>query len=880
MRPDDRELDDEIRGHLALEIQQRIDRGESPQQARANALRQFGYLPQMRDEMRRVWYGRWYDMAEALAQDMRVGLRSLMRAKGLAATVVITLALGIGANAAIFSVVRGVLMRPLVNRGEERLIYIRQSAPGLGANSVAFSVPEIKDIRERATTIEAFGEFSTVEFTLVGLGEPRVVQSGVVDGHYFDVVGLRATIGRLIEPSDEGLNAAGVAVLTNRFWTTSLNSDPAVVGKTIQLGTRSATVIGVLEPSVPYPADTEIIANMVTSPHHMGALMVTMRTHRMTQLFGRLRPGKTIDEARSEMSTIHSGLKTEHPESYPERADMRVDVAALRDQIAAPARPVLLVLLAAAAVVFIIACSNVANLILARSVRREGELAVRAALGASRGALRRTLLAESLVLCGAGAVLGVLLARPMVAIVASFAARFSVRALEVTVDASLLWVGASLAMAAAVLLAYVPRLPSAQSPTGNGLAAGSIRVTPATNRRLKIFATTQVAFSFVLLAGAATLLATLIALRSVNTGYDMQQVLAIDLPMRTLGAGRPEDLAFYQQVTQKIAALPGVEGVSMGAVTPWRDAGKLGSVPFGADGFTPADGEDNPRARIRIVAPDFFNVMGVPLLAGRDFTPEDRRGTPDDPVEQVVMVSQSLAERIYPNGEALNHKVWWIDPYFGPKPVPRRIVGIVGDVDDERIARGPVMAVYHPLAQFGVAGRLFVRASGDPYSLVDPITQIVHRLSVDQPVERAATLEDVRAEVLAPDRLNAFVFTGFAGVALLIAVVGVAGVLAFGVSARTREFGVRLAIGSTPYLLLMKVLEEGAVIVSVGIIAGTAFGYLFAGIASSYFQQLAMPGLAPLLGAAAVLIGAAIGASLMPAARASRVDILQALRSE
>ena len=892
------ELDDEIRGHLALEIQQRIDRGESPQQARANALKQFGYVPQMRDEMRRVWYGRWYDMAEALVQDMRVGLRSLMRAKGLAATVVITLALGIGANAAIFSVVRGVLMRPLVNRGEERLIYIRQSAPGLGTTSVAFSVPEIKDIRDRATTIEAFGEFSTVEFTLVGLGEPRVVQAGVVDGHYFDVVGLRATIGRLIEPSDEGLNAAGVAVLTNRFWTMSLNSDPTVVGKTIQLGTRSATVIGVLEPSVPYPADTEIIANMVTSPHHMGAQMVTMRTHRMTQLFGRLQAGKTIDEARSEMSTIHSGLKTEHPESYPQRADMRVDVAALRDQIAAPARPVLLVLLAAAAVVFIIACSNVANLILARSVRREGELAVRAALGASRGALRRTLLAESLVLCGAGAVLGVLLARPMVAIVASFAARFSVRALEVTVDASLLWVGASLAMAAAVLLAYVPRLPSISSadapsglwrtrrsrgeggPAGNGLAAGSIRITPGTNRRLKVFATTQVAFSFVLLAGAATLLATLIALRSVNTGYDMQQVLAIDLPMQTLGAGRPEDLAFYQQVTQKIAALPGVEGVSMGAVTPWRDAGKLGSIPFGADGFAPADGEDNPRARIRIVSPDFFNVMGVPLLAGRDFTPEDRRGTPESPVEQVVIVSQSLAERIYPNGEALNHKVWWIDPYFGPKPVPRRIVGIVGDVDDERIARGPVMAVYHPLAQFGVAGRLFVRASADPYSLVTPITQIVHGLSINQPVERAATLEDVRAEVLAPDRLNAFVFTGFAGVALLIAVVGVAGVLAFGVSARTREFGVRLAIGSTPYLLLMKVLEEGAVIVSVGIIAGTAFGYLFAGIASSYFQQLTMPGLAPLLGAAAVLIGAAIAASLMPAARASRVDILQALRSE
>jgi len=435
-------------------------------------------------------------------------------------------------------------------------------------------------------------------------------------------------------------------------------------------------------------------------------------------------------------------------------------------------------------------------------------------------------------------------------------------------------------MAAAVLLAYVPRLPSSQNPTGPGLAAGSVRITPGTNRRLKIFATTQVAFSFVLLAGAATLLATLIALRSVNTGYDMEQVLAIDLPMQTLGAVTDQDLAFYRKVTQRITEMPGVEGVAMGAVTPWRDAGKLGSIPFGAEGFTPENGEENPRARIRMVTPDFFNVLGVPLLAGRDFTPEDRRGSKDAPVEEVVIVSQSLAERIYPNGEALNHRIWWIDDYLGPKPFPRRIVGIVGDVDDQQIARGPVMAVYHPMAQFGMAGRLFVRASGDPHALVQPITRAIQGMASNQPVERAATLEDIRAEVLAPERLNAFVFSGFAGVALLIAVVGVAGVLAFGVSARTREFGVRLAVGSSPYLLLTSVLSEGAVIVGVGIVTGTAFGYLFAGIASGYIQQLQMPGLSALLGAAAVLIAAALAASMMPAARASRVDILQALRTE
>ena len=878
MRPDERELDDEIRGHLALEIQQRIERGEHPETARLNALRTFGYLPRLRDEMRSVWYSRWFDTAAALVQDMRVGFRSLLRAKGMAATVVITLALGIGANAAIFSVVRGVLMRPLVNRDEDRLIYIRQSAQGLGSDNVTFSVPEIKDIRARSKTIEAFGEFSTVEFTLVGLGEPRVIQSGVVDGYFFQVMGLRPVLGRLIEPHDDGLNAAGVAVLTHGFWKNSLNSDPSVVGKVIQLGTRSATVIGVLEPSVPYPAETEIIANMVTSPHHMGATMVTLRTHRMTQLFGRLKPGETIESARAELSAIHSGLVTEHPDSYPARANMQLQLSKLRDQIASPARTILLVLLAAAGIVFIIACSNVANLILARSIRREGELAVRAALGASRAALRRTLLAESLVLCGAGAILGVLLARPLVALLAAFAARFSVRALEVTVDGTVLWVGVTLAMIAAVLLAYVPKLPSAQAPAASGLTSGSIRMTPASTRRLRVFATTQIAFSFVLLAGAATLIATLVALRTAHTGYEMRQVLAIDVPMTALAMSTDKDLAFYREVTSRIAAIPGVEGVSMGSFTPWRDSGRFGGpagITFGADGYAPANGEEHPRARLRVVAPNFFNVIGVPMLAGRDFNDADRRGS-----EPVVIVSESVARRLFPNGDALNHKVWWIDPYFGPKPVPRRIVGVVGDVDDESIVRRSAMTIYHPMQQFGIGGRLFVRAAVDPYSLVKPVTQIIHGLSANQPVERAATLDDIRAEVLEPEQLNAFVFSGFAGVAMLIAVVGVAGVLAFGVSARTREFGVRLAIGSTPVALLRSVLSEGLAIVAIGIAAGGIFGYVFALIAANYYEQLRMPGAGAILGAAGILIAAAVAASLMPAARASRVDVLQALRTE
>src|SRR5262245_57900695 len=479
-------------------------------------------------------------------QDLRVALRSLARAKGLTITVVLTLALGIGANAAIFSVVRGVLLRPLVNRDEDRLIYIRQSAHGIGAENVTFSVPEIQDMRERVKSLSAFGDFSTIGFTMIGLGEPREVRAGVVGGSYFEVMGLRPALGRLLDAKDDGPNAAGAAVLTHRFWTTTLIGDPSVIGKTIRLGDRSATVVGVLEPSVPYPAETEIIANVVTSPHHLSATMVTGRVHRMTELFGRLAPGVDLETARAELNLVHAGIVKQYPEAYSAKADFRIEARRLRDQITSRARTVLLVLLASSALIFVIALSNVANLILARTIRREGELAIRAALGASNAALRRALLAETLLLCGAGAALGVLIARPMVAILARYTARFSVRALDLTVDSSLLWVGAALAIVAAVLLAFVPRLPSADAAHGLGLSSGSLRITGGASRKLRVFAMTQIAASFVLMAGAGMLLKTLIALQATPTGFDMRQTLVLNVPVIAYWRRADQIASFYK----------------------------------------------------------------------------------------------------------------------------------------------------------------------------------------------------------------------------------------------------------------------------------------------------------------------------------------------
>src|SRR6516164_5814017 len=316
------------------------------------------------------------EMVGVFARDIRYALRSLASARGLTLIVVLTLALGIGANAAIFTLVRGVLLRPLVNRDEDRLIYVRQSAEGLGMANSLFSVPEMQDLRQRVKLFRAIGDFSEIGFTMIGLGEPRELRAGVVGGNYFEVMGLHPVLGRLIDMRDDGPTAAGAVVLTYRFWTNALHSDPSVIGKAVRLesfGPRSATIIGVLEPCVPYPAETEIIANVVTSPHHLSATMVQGRIHRMTELFGRLAAGATLEQARAELTAAHGAMIKEHPDAYPAKGNFRISARPLRDEITSKASTVLWILLAASGLVFLIAVSNVANLILARTIRREGE---------------------------------------------------------------------------------------------------------------------------------------------------------------------------------------------------------------------------------------------------------------------------------------------------------------------------------------------------------------------------------------------------------------------------------------------------------------------------------------------------------------------------
>ncbi len=568
-----------------------------------------------------------------------------------------------------------------------------------------------------------------------------------------------------------------------------------------------------------------------------------------------------------------------HPEVYKAQDHYRIDITRMHDQINARARTILWVLFAASLLLFVIACSNVANLILARAVRRETEMAVRSALGASRATLRRSLLAEGLVLCGSGALAGVAIAVPMVSVLARYASRFSVRALDLKLDFSMVWIGVALALIAAVFLAFVPRLPSLDSSKGFGLTSAGVRVTRGSTRRLRVFAITQITASFLLLAGAGALMNTLYMLEKARPPFDTTHVLAVNLPIMYFGRTPDQVRESYREMKRRIAELPGVEHVASSFSVPWRD-GLESSIKFSfeADGARRENGQDDPRASFRSVSPGFFDTLGIPLLEGRDFRDSDKDGS-----ERVVIISKSVADLLFPGRDAVNHHLYWTDgvvKFIGISMEPRRIIAVVPDVDDENIIPSPVMTVYQPSDQEGWSGRLFVRTTNDPYSMVPSITHTIHDMASNQPVERASTLEDIRTEVLTPDKLNAIVFGGFATLALLISIVGVAGVLAFSVSGRTREFGIRMALGAPRRSILANVILDGVIIATIGVVSGALIGGVCARLIGKYVSDVQLPGAVTLLASAMVILAAAVVASAMPAARAARVNAAQALRSE
>lgn len=813
--------------------------------------------------------------------EVKYAVRSLTRARGFAAAVILTLGLGIGANTAIFSVVRGVLLKPLPHRDGDRLVYLRQSINGPGGENIDFSVPEILDFRNGAKTLGGIAEYSGMTYTIQGDKDASRINVGLVTGNYFNVMGLSAVAGRLLADSDDGTSVPAVMVLTYEYWQKYFGGDRNVVGRKVIVDNKPVTIVGIVQAAPTFPQRMDALMNMVISPHHTSALMVQGRTHRMTEMIARLAPGATVQQARVEIKTIRDRVQSEYPEAYDKNSGYKVTVTPFQQVLGEKARLTLWLLMGAAAFVMIISCANVANLTLMRAVRREQELVVRAALGAGAARLRRLLLAENLVLALGGAVLGLMIAVGGVRMLTALAERYSPRANEIRLDGVVLGFTLLLAFVVAALLSLAPTLAK-EGSLAAWITAGANRSSGGVRRQRlqRGLVIAQIAVSVVLLTGAGLLTRTMVRLSEVHDGLSSDQVLTMEVPI-AMGQRSDEDArAMYDRMRLEIGAIPGVKEVGLGSTMPLR------STPFQldikAEGRQLGAGEAQPHAEYRSADPGYFRAAGIPLLKGREFASTDvEKGA------QVVIINKTLADRFFPDRDPIGQRVTWtgeVLKFIGMHEEWKTVVGVVGNTKDGGLDAEARDVVFQPFAQTpvyqgaGIVIRAGANGADAAASLVPAATRLVRGIAPREPIENVLTVAQIRDESVAPRRLNATLVSSFGILALLIAAVGIAGVLAFSVSARTNEIGIRMSLGADGGRVQRMILWEGGVL----LLAGLAIGVIGA-VSGTHFIRGLLFGVEPsdpltLIGVAAAMGMVGIVACWLPALRAAKIDPAVAIR--
>ncbi|GLC24924.1 ABC transporter permease [Roseisolibacter agri] len=805
-----------------------------------------------------------------LVADLRYAVRTLLRARGFVLAVVVTLGLGIGATTAIFSVVRGVMLKPLPHREGDRLMYLRQSIRGPGGEDVFFSVPEIADFRTGSKALAGIAEYSPLTLTLVGEDDAVRIDVGLVTGNYFSVMGLSPVLGRSFTDRDDGPAATPVMMLTHDYWQKRFGGDPSVVGRTLRVGGKAVSVVGVLQPAPYFPARIDALMNMVNSEHHLSAMMVTGRTHRMTAMIARLAPGATVAQARAEVAAITARAHADHPEAYDAGSGFQVTLTPFQEVLGQNARLTMLLLMGAAAFVLVIACANVANLTLMRGVRREQELVVRTAMGAGTWRLRRLLMAENLLLALAGSTLGLLLAFGGVRMLATFAARYSPRAGEIRIDGAVLAFSLLLAVVVAILLSFAPGMASERT-LGATLAAGGRRTTGSVRRQRfqQALVVAQIAVSVVLLTGAGLLTRTMQRLSVVDSGLHAERVLTMEVPKDFDGSNPAATIGQYEQMQRQLAALPGVSEVGLGSTMPLRASGI--TLDIKADGHPIAPGQAQPHSEYRTANPDYFRAAGIPLLQGRAFTSTDRAESP-----RVVILNKTLADQLFPGQDPIGQRVAWtgeVLKFIGVSGDWRTVVGVVGDTKDGGLDATPIPATFIPFAQGDFpSGGFVIRTRSDPASFAAAATRIVRQAAPQQPIEKVLTVEQIRDESVAPRRLNAMLVSSFGVLALIVAAVGIAAVLAFSVTARTNEIGVRMSLGANASMVQRMVLSEGGRLVLVGLAFGVAGALSLTRLMQGLLFDVPPHDPVTLGVVAFVMAVVGIGACWLPAFRAARID--------
>jgi predicted permease len=804
-------------------------------------------------------------------QDAGYALRTMRKNLGFTLAVVLTLGLGIGANTAIFSVVHAVLLKPLPYANGERIVVLRQQAPREGFLNQPFSVQDILDYRKQSRTLDALVEYHNMSFILLGRSEPERVQTGVVSANFFDVLGVKPLHGRTFREEDDQPGAPAVLMLSYGYWQKSFGGDVTVLNKTFTMNDKIHTVIGILPPLPQYPDENDVYMPTTACPFRSSKQMIEGRGNRMMSVYGRLKPGATLRQTEADLAVIAANLYKAYPDDYAD--DYSVPVKSLREELSQNVRPAMLVLLAAAGFVLLIACANVANLNLARSVRRERELAVRTALGASRVRLFRQLLTESFLLALIGGGLGLLLAWNGLGLLKTMAAHFTPRATEISLDGSVLLFALGAAVIASMISGSAPAL-SAHANIAHSLKEGSTQTTSGVSRRRlrNILVVCQVAVSLLLLTGAGLMLRTLVNLQRVDAGFQADNVLTMQIYLNfTKYNDGQKRRAFWESLLENVEKQPGVRSAGATMLVPLNGDNMDMSNNFTKEGQPVTKGQPQPVGDFRVVSADYFKTLGIPLLKGRAFTKADRNNAPD-----VAVLSQAAAQHLWAGEDAVGKRFTadggktWIT-----------IVGIVGNVKQFGLDREATDEMYVPLPQNPLLqANLVVKTAGEPMALAREVIQQIYEIDPSQPAARVRSLEQLRTDSIAAPRLTAALLGIFALVALAIAAAGISGVMILSVSQRTHEIGVRMALGARPGEIVKMVMRQGMALVLIGSVLGLAGAFVLTHGMRKLLFRVAPNDPTTYVAVAAVLAAAALAASFIPARRAARVDPLVALRTE
>jgi putative ABC transport system permease protein len=866
----DADLAEEMRLHLELLQQEQLRSGMTENDAQAAARRRFGNTMYLKEESQMAWGWEWF---EHLAQDLRYGLRMLRKSPGFTAVAVLTLALGIGANTAIFSIVDAVLLRPLPYPRPDELVLMFHAPLDQPDALTGFSYRDFTDCRDENHVLSDMAGNAFHDLTLTGAGEPSIVNTAAVTPEIFPLLNAKPLAGRTLLPEDGKQGAAPVAVVSENLWRSRFSSDPALIGQSITLDMRSFTVVGILPASFRYPdgVPPQGVWISVAQDPLFGPRM-SQPSARVLVGIGRLKPGVSLEQAQVEMNALGAQLAQEFP---AEDSGLTIRIQSYRQVVVGNVKSALLILLGAVGLVLLIACANIANLLLSRATSRGKEIALRITLGAGRARIVRQLLTESALLGLLGGFAGVLLAAWGVWSLRPFLPTEVIQISSIHVEGSVLTFALLLSLAAALAFGLAPALLATSSNLQTHIKEGGERTGQRSGQHVRSFlAVAEISLAMVLLVAGGLLMRSFALVTSVNPGFDPTNVIEAEVSLPQFQYSTPQQwTAFSNELLARLHAQPGLRDSALAAPLPMDRQGEA-NFGFSIVGNPPLPPGKSTTADYATVSPDYFRVMRIPLLRGRFFSEQDSPSNPN-----VALISETLARRYLPNQNPIGRQM-----KFGFPPnsdVSREIVGVIGDVRDEALSRKPGPMMYVPFAQAPLyGGEVVVRSSLSASSVAAGIREAVHSIDKNLPVTDVESFPDALGASIAQERFRTFLLSSFSGIALVLAAVGIFGVISYSASQRTHEIGIRMALGAQQRSVLRLILGQGAKLALLGLGVGTVAALLLTRLMSGLLYEVSATDPLTFCAVAIVLLGVAVTACYIPSRRAMRVDPMVALRHE